>query len=109
MRVNDEIDALTVYKAHNLPNHYENLCIISIVESKLMDSGRDVNFSDVERKMEPEEFQFLNNAKVCKGKTKKLCEKNIVHHEFKPGQFILLLKLRLKLFPGKLKPRWSSP
>ena len=29
--------------------------------------------------------------------------------EFEPGQQVLLFNSRLKLFPGKLKSRWSGP
>jgi hypothetical protein len=28
---------------------------------------------------------------------------------FQPGQLVLLFNSRLKLFPGKLKSRWSGP
>ena len=36
-------------------------------------------------------------------------DKHPVHDEFKPGQQVLLFNSRLKLFPGKLKSRWSGP
>jgi len=32
-----------------------------------------------------------------------------VHKELAPGQHVLLYNTRLKLFPGKLKSRWSGP
>lgn len=67
-----------------------------------------VNVSDIE-KIVPEEFQFLENANVCQGKTKKLRDKHLVHHEFDPSQFMLVLKSRLTLFPRKLKSRWCDP
>ena len=35
--------------------------------------------------------------------------KHIVRKEFEPGQQVLLFNSRLKLFPGKLKSKWSCP
>ncbi|PIN17627.1 hypothetical protein CDL12_09712 [Handroanthus impetiginosus] len=42
-------------------------------------------------------------------KTKRWHDKKIVERRFKPGQYVLLFNSRLKLFPGKLKSRWSGP
>ena len=36
-------------------------------------------------------------------------DKHIIRKEFEVGQRVLLFNSRLKLFPGKLKPRWSGP
>ncbi|XP_016466082.1 uncharacterized protein LOC107788864 [Nicotiana tabacum] len=49
------------------------------------------------------------NAKLYKEKTKRWHDKHIQHREFEPGQEVLLFNSRLKLFPGKLKSRWSGP
>ena len=49
------------------------------------------------------------NAKIYKERTKTWHDKHIVHKEFKPGQRVLLFNSRLRLFPGKLKSRWSGP
>lgn len=46
---------------------------------------------------------------MCKDKTKKWHKKHTMHREFEPGQAIHVLKSRLKIFPKKLKPRWSGP
>ena len=60
---------------------------------------------------ELEEFwnEAYENAKIYKEKTKSWHDKCIVRKEFEPGQQILLFNSRLKLFPGKLKLRWSGP
>ncbi|XP_073018491.1 uncharacterized protein [Primulina eburnea] len=57
------------------------------------------------------EFQndTYENAKIYKQQTKKWHDRIIVRREFKPGQQVLLFNSRLKLFPGKLKSRWSGP
>ena len=40
---------------------------------------------------------------------KALHDKHIVRKEFEPSQQVLLFNSRLKLFPGKLKSKWSGP
>ena len=49
------------------------------------------------------------NAKIYKEKTKKWHDKKIQIREFREGQLVLLFNSRLRLFPGKLKSRWSGP
>ncbi|KAI3697806.1 hypothetical protein L6452_30903 [Arctium lappa] len=49
------------------------------------------------------------NVKLYKEKTKKWHDKKIQHRDLKAGQQVLLFNSRLKLFPGKLKSRWSGP
>ncbi|XP_070006361.1 uncharacterized protein [Nicotiana sylvestris] len=60
---------------------------------------------------ELEEFRLhaYENAKLYKEKTKRWHDKHIQHREFEPGQEVLLFNSRLKLFPRKLKSRWSGP
>ncbi|KAE8725369.1 hypothetical protein F3Y22_tig00008957pilonHSYRG00158 [Hibiscus syriacus] len=59
---------------------------------------------------EMEEFraQAYENAKLYKEKTKKWHDKNLLPQHFHVGQKVLLFNSRLKLFPGKLKSRWSG-
>ncbi|OIT26473.1 hypothetical protein A4A49_55809, partial [Nicotiana attenuata] len=40
---------------------------------------------------------------------KRLHDQNIVERHFKPGDMVVLYNSRLRLFPGKLKSRWSGP
>ncbi|PIN20438.1 DNA-directed DNA polymerase [Handroanthus impetiginosus] len=49
------------------------------------------------------------NEKIYKEKTKRWHDKKIVERRFEPGQYVLLFNSRLKLFPSKLKSRWSGP
>ncbi|XP_073025059.1 uncharacterized protein [Primulina eburnea] len=60
---------------------------------------------------EMEEFRndAYENAKIYKEKTKKWHDKQILRRDFEPGQQALLFNSRLRLFPGKLKSRWSGP
>ena len=53
--------------------------------------------------------QTYENAKIYKERTKRWHDKRIVERTFEVGQLVLLFNSRLKLFPGKLKSRWSGP
>ncbi|KAL5542755.1 hypothetical protein UlMin_010465 [Ulmus minor] len=53
--------------------------------------------------------QSYENAKLYKEKTKQLHDKRIDPRNLEVGQQMLLFNSRLKLFPGKLKSRWSGP
>ncbi|XP_057791058.1 uncharacterized protein LOC131008182 [Salvia miltiorrhiza] len=49
------------------------------------------------------------NARIFKDKVKRLHDCRICHKKLYPGMKELLFNSRLKLFPGKLKSRWSGP
>ena len=53
--------------------------------------------------------EAYDNAKICKEKTKRWHDQKIMRREFKAREKVLLYNSRLKLFPGKLKSRWSGP
>ena len=53
--------------------------------------------------------EAYDNAKIYKDKNKKWYDQRILRKEFKIGESFLLYNSRLKLFPGKLKSRWSGP
>ena len=59
---------------------------------------------------ELEEFcnEAYENARIYKEKTKSWHGKHIVRKEFESGQQVLLFNSKMKLFPGKLKSKWSS-
>ena len=56
---------------------------------------------------------FRNNAyesnRIYKEKTKMFHDKMIKSRSFVVGQKVLLFNSRLRLFPGKLRSRWSGP
>ncbi|XP_058744426.1 uncharacterized protein LOC131617063 [Vicia villosa] len=60
---------------------------------------------------ELEEFRnrAYENAKFYKEQTKKWHDRRIQKKEFWEGQLVLLYNSRLKLFPGKLRSKWSGP
>ena len=60
-------------------------------------------------KLEEQRNEAYDNVRIYKDKTKKLHDQKIMRKEFKVGELVLLYNSRLKLFPRKLKSRWSSP
>ena len=53
--------------------------------------------------------EAYDNTKIYKENTKKWHDQKILRREFKAQEQVLLYDSRLKLFPGKLKSRWSGP
>ena len=53
--------------------------------------------------------EAYENAKIYKERTKAWHDKHIMRKEFQQGQQVLIFNSRLKLFPRKLKSRWSRP
>ena len=53
--------------------------------------------------------EAYENARIYKENTKAWHDKHIMRKEFDTGQRVLLFNSRLKLFPAKLKSRWSGP
>ena len=53
--------------------------------------------------------EAYNDARIYKEKTKKWHDQRILRREFKVGELVLLYNSRLKLFPRKLKSKWSRP
>ena len=54
-------------------------------------------------------LRSYENAKIYKEKTKRLHDLKISKRSFEVGQQVLLFNSRLKLFPGKLRSKWSGP
>ena len=74
----------------------------------------DLKKAGIKRLLQLNELEELRmnsyeNAKLYKDSTKLLHDKHIVKKEFHKGDLVLLYNSRLKLFPGKLKSRWSGP
>jgi hypothetical protein len=49
------------------------------------------------------------NALIYKERTKKWHDQRISRRQFHEGELVLLFNSRLRLFPGKLRSRWSGP
>ncbi|XP_075091581.1 uncharacterized protein LOC142171776 [Nicotiana tabacum] len=54
-------------------------------------------------------YHAFESTRLYKERMKMMHGKRILERSFKPGDVVLLYNSRLKLFPGKLKTRWSGP
>ena len=88
------------------------------LEYKAMWAIKKLNFefkaAKEERLLKLNELEMLrneayDNSIIYKDKTKKWHDHKILRREFKAGDQVLLFNSRLKLFPGKLKSKWSGP
>ena len=74
----------------------------------------DLKMAKEERLLQLNELEELrneayDNARIYKDKTKKWHDQRILRKEFREGDQVLLFNSRLKLFPRKLKSKWSGP
>ena len=53
--------------------------------------------------------EAYESSKIYKERTKSFHDKKITRKDFRVGDLVLLFNSRLKVFPGKLKSRWSGP
>lgn len=98
---------------------YEKACHLPIkLEHKAYRAIQKLNFvltAAGEKRMlqlnelEESRLQAYENSKLYKEKVKKWHDQKILNRKFEPGQVVLLYNSRLRLFPGKLKLRWSGP
>jgi len=54
-------------------------------------------------------LEAYESSKIYKESTKQRHDKPIINNRFEEGDLVLLLNSKLRLFPGKLRSRWSRP
>nr|KYP45027.1 hypothetical protein KK1_033488 [Cajanus cajan] len=74
----------------------------------------DLKAAGEKRKLQLHEWEerrlkAYESSKSYKHKAKIYHDKKILNRNFQPGQQVLLFNSKLKLFPGKLKSKWSGP
>jgi len=74
----------------------------------------DSKASAKQRKIQLNELEEMRlnayqSSRLYKERVKAYHDKKILKRSFEPGQLVLLFNSRLRLFPGKLKSRWSRP
>ena len=58
--------------------------------------------------MEELRNEACDSGRIYKDITKRWHDQKILRKEFKEEEYVLLYNSRLRLFPGKLKSRWSG-
>ncbi|CAN6691606.1 unnamed protein product [Malus baccata var. baccata] len=88
------------------------------LEHKAYWAIKELNFSydsaGEQRKLQLNELEEIRqgayeSSRIYKERTKAFHDSQILRKEFQPRQKVLLFNSRLKLFPGKLKSRWTRP
>ena len=96
-------------KPYNLPLELEYKAMWAIKKLNC-----DFQVAKEKRLLQMNELEELrneayDNARIYNDKTKKWHDHKILRREFKARELVLLYNSKLKLFPGKLKSRWSGP
>ena len=76
-----------------------NMDLLSAGEKRILDL----------HELEEMRLNAYENARIYKERTKRIHDKHIMPREFSAGDLVLLFNSRLRLFPSKLKSRWSGP
>ncbi|CAN6557661.1 unnamed protein product [Malus baccata var. baccata] len=88
------------------------------LEHKAYWAIKELNFSydsaGEQRKLQLNELEEIRqgayeSSRIYKERTKAFHDSQILRKEFQPRQKVLLFNSQLKLFPGKLKSRWTRP
>ena len=101
--------------AHARFKPFDPFDVLNTIDTSLNSSSKDPSILELKSsshqcdKLEKCGLNASESARLYKENTKRWHDRKILAKEFVVGQQVLLFNSKLRLFPGKLKSRWSGP